>query len=146
MPLQQALKLAEEKELDLVEISPNSNPPVCKIVDYGKFMYQIKKKSRASKEEKTAKKKSVTKEIRIGYKIAQHDLENRLEKVKEFLKEGNKVKVVLIMRGRERAYASLAMDKIKTDVIEKLQDIAEVEKGPFVEGGGRQVSVFLKAK
>jgi translation initiation factor IF-3 len=114
----------------LVEVSPNANPPVCKIQDFGKYKYDLqKKKNEAKKKQKTVE----TKEIKVRQNIDKHDLEIKLRHVREFLAEGNKVKFSLRFRGREMAHIDLAVqlfDKIKAD----LGDLMKVEYAPKMEG------------
>ncbi len=107
VPLQQAKEVAAEAGLDLVEVSPNAVPPVCKILDYGKYIYEQKKKIRDAKKNQTQIK---LKEIRMQPKIEKHDLEFKTKHVTEFLEEGNKVKVTIRFRGREMAHTELGRD------------------------------------
>jgi len=110
MPTYKALTLAKEKDLDLVEVFPKSQPPVCKIQDYGQFQYQLSRKTQA---QKAGIKKIETKGIRISFKIGQHDLEMRKNQALKFLSKGDKVKVEIILRGRERKYTQEAYEKVK---------------------------------
>ncbi|MFZ2985249.1 MAG: translation initiation factor IF-3 [Candidatus Moraniibacteriota bacterium] len=105
MPTERALELAKEDMLDLVEIAPNATPPVCKIMDFGKFQYQ---KSRLERVNKSKQKKSEIKGIRLGVRTDAHDLDFKKNQAEKFLKKGNKVKVELTMRGREKAHQDLA--------------------------------------
>ncbi len=107
--LEEALKLAQEKNLDLILVAPQANPPVCKIADYGKYLYQLKKKERQKKKHKGGE----VKVIRLGFQISDHDLEFRANQAKEFLKEGFRVKIELPLRGRENKFKDLAKEKIK---------------------------------
>ena len=138
--LDEALRLAEEADLDLVNISPNAVPPVCKILDYGKYRYEQQKK------EKTAKKNQhVTeiKEIRLSASIEDHDVEVKAKNAIKFLQDGDKVKVSLRFRGRERDYTQLgfdAMDKFA----EMVSDYGVVEKPAKMEG--RRMNMFLAPK
>jgi translation initiation factor IF-3 len=130
VPLREALARAEEAGLDLVEISPNARPPVCKILDYGKFKYEAQKKAAAAR-----KKQRVIeiKEIKMRPGIDDNDYDIKMKKVKEFLDEGDKVKVTLRFRGREMAHAHLAtslLERIKNDVADR----AKVEQMPKLEG------------
>ena len=99
-----AIRMAEEAGLDLVEVSPNANPPVCKILDFGKYRYEMEKKQRDAKRNQTVIK---VKEIRMQPKIDKHDLETKSKFISEFLQEGNKVKVSIRFRGRELAHPEL---------------------------------------
>ncbi|MBQ0018126.1 MAG: translation initiation factor IF-3 [Clostridiales bacterium] len=140
MSLEAALALAEEEELDLVNISPNANPPVCKILDYGKYRYEQQKK------EKNAKKnQAVTeiKEIRLSLSIEDHDLQVKAKSASKFLKEGNKLKVSIRFRGREMAYSQIAFDVMKK-FAELISDCGVVEKEAKMEG--RRMFMFLGPK
>ncbi|MFL4990456.1 MAG: translation initiation factor IF-3 [Microvirga sp.] len=132
-----ALKVAEEAGLDLVEISPNATPPVCKILDYGKFRFlEQKKAAEARKKQKTVE----VKEIKLRPGIDDHDYEVKMKAMKSFFEEGNKVKITLRFRGREMAHQSLGLkvlDRVKADV----GDLAKVEMEPNFEG--RQVVMVL---
>ena len=130
MPTDKALDLATEKKLDLVNISPNANPPVCKILDYGKYRYELQKR------EKEAKKKQKTmqiKEIRLSTFIEEHDINVKANTAAKFLKEGDKVKVSLRFRGRERDYVSKGMD-VMNKFAEVVSEVGNVEKKPEFEG------------
>ena len=132
--------MAEEAELDLVKIAPNAKPPVCKIIDYGKYRYELARK------EKEAKKKQKTvevKEIRLSPNIDTNDLNTKVNAAKKFLSKGNKVKITLRFRGREMAHMSKTK-YILDDFAEKLADIAAVDKPAKVEG--RSIVLFLSAK
>jgi translation initiation factor IF-3 len=106
-----AIELAKEKELDLVEISSKTQPPICKIIDYGKYQYILEKKN---KKQKAQQRKFEVKEIRIGFTTSPHDLEIKARKLEDFLKEGHKVKVDMKLRGREKAHGDLAREKLNT--------------------------------
>lgn len=109
-PIEKALDMAREHNLDLVEITEKVSPPICKIIDYGKYLYQLNKKERA---QKTKQKRVEVKGVRIRPITAKHDLELRIKQAEEFLKEGNKVKIEMILRGREKMHQDLARKKIK---------------------------------
>ncbi|MCI5066393.1 translation initiation factor IF-3 [bacterium] len=137
MPTSHALRLAEEKELDLVEVAPNGKPPVCKFMDYGKFKYKEQKKETEAK-----KKRSETsiKELRIRYRTDSGDLETKLKKAREFLEEGDKVKFSMRFRGREIMYMDLGLEKFN-EIIEELKEVSEVdERSP---ARGRQIYIVL---
>ncbi len=121
MNLFDALELAEQSNLDLVEVSPNANPPVCKILDYGKYRYEQEKRSREAKKNQTVVK---LKEIRMQPKIERHDMEFKTKAIAEFLGEGNKVKVSVRFRGRELAHTELG--KVVLDSILKILEEKEV--------------------
>ena len=137
MPFFDALRVAEDAGLDLVEIAPNSTPPVCKILDYGKFRFlEQKKAAEARKKQKTVE----VKEIKLRPVTDDHDYEVKLKAMRAFFEEGNKVKITLRFRGREMAHQSLGLkmlDRVRTDV----SGIAKVEMEPNFEG--RQVTMVL---
>ena len=140
MSSREALKIAEEAGLDLVKIAPTAKPPVCKIVDYGKYRYELARK------EKEAKKKQRTieiKEIRMSPNIDTNDLNTKVSAAREFLTKGNKVKVTLRFRGREMAHMQTTKH-ILDDFAQMLSDVAVVEKAPKVEG--RTMTMFLTEK
>jgi translation initiation factor IF-3 len=130
IPIEKALQLATEAHFDLVEVAPNADPPVCKIMDYGKFKYQQNKRSQEAK-----KKASViqVKEVKIRPKTDDHDLEFKIRHIRRFLGQKDKAKVTMLFRGREIVYADLGM-KILDRVLEALQDEAVVEQRPKMEG------------
>lgn len=136
----EALKLAEEAELDLVKIAPTAKPPVCKIIDYGKYRYEQARK------EKDAKKKQKTvelKEIRLSPNIEANDLNTKVNSARKFIEKGNKVKVTLRFRGREMAHMN-SSKHILDDFAEALADVAVVEKPAKVEG--RSLGMVLAEK
>lgn len=110
METRDALNKAKESDLDLIEVSPKANPPVCKIMDYGKYQY---KQSRQQRVAKSKQKKVETKGIRIGLRTDSHDLEIKKKQTEKFLKKGNKVKVEIVLRGREKAHQDLARENIQ---------------------------------
>ena len=140
VPLKEALEQAREADLDLVEISPNVKPPVCKILDYGKFRFEKEKKEREARKKQ---KKIETKEIRLQPGIDSHDYGFKLEHIKNFLAHGDKVKITLRFRGREMAHMANSKH-ILDDFAENLSDVATVEKAPKVEG--RSMTMFLTEK
>ena len=132
-----ALAMAEEEGLDLVEVSPNVSPPVCKILDYGKLKYQEQKKaSEARKRQKTVD----VKEIKMRPNIDKHDYDVKMRSVTKFIGEGDKVKVTMRFRGREMAHQELGM-QVLTRVREEVDEIAKVEASPKLEG--RQMMMVL---
>ena len=140
MSPKEAMKLAQEAELDLVKIAPKAQPPVCKIVDYGKYRYELARK------EKDAKKKQKTveiKEVRLSPNIETNDLNTKVNNAKKFISKGNKVKVTLRFRGREMAHMQQSKH-ILDDFAELLQDVATVEKPAKLEG--RSMSMVLTMK
>ena len=141
METKEALRVAEEADLDLVEVSPDARPPVCKIMDFGKYKYEQSKRIKESR-----KKQHVTqlKEIRFKTpKISDHDLEYRADQARGFLKQGNKVKVVVRYRGREMAHIELGQQKLDL-MAELLEDAGTIEKRPRLEG--RSMSMVLMPK
>lgn len=129
-PLAQALKMAEERELDLVEIAPNSDPPVCKIIDYQKFVYQQKKKA---KEQKSNASKVVIKEIRFGPQTDEHDFQFKLNHAKSFLQEGSKVKAYVFFRGRSILFSEQG-EKLLLRFAVELEEYGKAEQMPKLEG------------
>lgn len=140
MSSREALKLAEEAGLDLVKIAPTAKPPVCKIVDYGKYRYEL---ARKEKDAKRKQKVIEVKEIRMSPNIDTNDLNTKVGAARKFLEKGNRVKVTLRFRGREMAHMS-ASKHILDDFAQMLSDIAVVEKMPKVEG--RSMIMFLTVK
>ena len=136
----EALKVADDAGLDLVKIAPNAKPPVCKVIDYGKYRYELARK------EKDARKKQKTvelKEIRLSPNIDTNDLNTKMNAAKKFLSKGDKVKITLRFRGREMAHMSQSKH-ILDDIAEELVDVAVVEKAPKIEG--RSISMVLAEK
>ena len=140
MSAKEAMKLAEEAELDLVKIAPTAKPPVCKIVDYGKFRYE---QARKEKEAKKKQKVVEVKEIRLSPNIDVNDLNTKMNAARKFLAKGDKVKITLRFRGREMAHMN-ASKHILDDFAEQLSDVAVVEKAPKVEG--RSIGMVLAEK
>lgn len=140
MSSREAMKLAQEAELDLVKVAPKAQPPVCKIIDYGKYRYELARK------EKEARKKQKTvevKEVRLSPNIDTNDLNTKVNNAKKFISKGNKVKVTLRFRGREMAHVQQSKH-ILDDFAELLADIASVEKPAKLEG--RSMSMVLTEK
>jgi len=142
VPTLEALKMARELSLDLVEVAPQANPPACKILDYGKYRFEMEKKLRDSKKKQ---KMQVLKEIRMQPKIDDHDLDFKSKHVKEFLADGDKVKVTIRFRGRELAHTELGLVVLK-DVLSKLGDDFVMEKPPAMEGRFMSMTLAPKAK
>ena len=130
MDVQVALQTAEEKDLDLVEVAPNANPPVCRFMDYGKYLYEKQKRERESRR---AQKQIEIKEVRLRPKTGEHDIQVVLTKTRKFLKDGAKVRVRIRFRGREIVHRDIALDLMKR-VTEELTDEAVVESRPGFEG------------
>ena len=142
VPTIEALKMAKEQELDLVEVAPQANPPVCKILDYGKYRFEQEKKLRDSKKNQ---KQLKLKEIRMQPKIGAGDLDFKSKHVQEFLNEGNKVKVTIRFRGRELAHTELGYDVLK-EVLKRLDDDYVIEKQPAMEGRFMSMTLSPKTK
>lgn len=130
VPTEEALRRAYELDLDLVEIAPKENPPVCKIMDYGKYLYELKKKEKEAK-----KHQAVTqlKEIRLTARIGEHDYQVKLRRIREFLEQGHRVRVSLRFRGREITHKELG-ERIMQRIVDETGDLGKVEFGPKFEG------------
>jgi translation initiation factor IF-3 len=140
MSLSEALKIAEETGVDLIEISPNSNPPVAKVVDWGKYQYQkMKEQQKNRKHAKAAE----LKQVRIGLKIGSNDLDIKLRQIREFLSGGHKVKILIFFRGREMAHQELGYEMIKR-IATQLEENAIVEQSPQM--AGRNLSIVIRSK
>ena len=137
MNIKDALALAREEDSDLVEIVPNANPPVCKIIDYGKYKFELQKKN---KEAKKKQKLVQLKEIKMRPQISVHDYNFKMKHIREFLNEGNKVKITIMFRGREMAHTEFGRDLI-AKIIKDLESEASTEKPPKMEG--RNLSAVL---
>jgi translation initiation factor IF-3 len=140
LPIAEALRIAESEALDLVEVSPEARPPVCKIMDHGKYKYELTKK----KQEAKRKQKSVQiKEIKVRPKTDDHDLETKVRHMEKFISNGDKVKITLVFRGREfmlKEQANIILEKI----VEMSKDFAQVEQLPKFEG--RFITMLLGPK
>lgn len=135
--LNDAIAKAEEGGLDLVMMSPNADPPVCKIMDYGKFKYEQSKKANLAKKNQHVMQ---VKEVKVRASTDQHDLEVKLIRARKFLQDGNKVKLTMRFRGREMVYASRGAEQLKS-IAEQMQDVGKVENMPNMEG--RQMIMVL---
>ena len=136
----EAIEMARSKSLDLVEVAPKSRPPVCRIMDFGKFKYERKKKSQRSRKKQHAVK---LKEIRMGPKIDAHDLDTKVKRARDFLDEGYKVQFNVFFRGREIIYKDLGMQHLKS-IQGMLEDIAKVEREPKMEGYKMNMILAMK--
>ncbi len=134
--MREALRIAEERDLDLVEVAPNSNPPVCRIMDYGKFKYQLSKKH-------SHKKTIEVKEIKVRPNIDKHDLELKIKHIIRFLEDGNKAKVTLFFRGREIVRPELGM-QVFEKIIERLGDRYNIETKPKLQG--KSITMIIAPK
>jgi translation initiation factor IF-3 len=130
VPIGQALELARTREFDLVEISPEATPPVCRLLDYGKFLYSLQKQAH---EAQKRQRKILVKEIKFTPVIGGHDIEVKMRKIREFLDEGNKVKVTVWLRGRQKRKPEM-LESMVGRVMELLKEIAEIEAPPKREG------------
>ncbi len=140
MPTQQALEAARSQELDLVEVAPEAQPPVCRIMDFGKFKY-----TQARRQKEARKKQTVilVKEVKMGTKTEKHDFEFKLKHVRRFLEEGHKAKVTVRFKGREMAHTELGW-KMLQRMVEAVSDIAVTENNPRMEG--RMLHIMLSPK
>ena len=137
MPTAQALALAEEQELDLVKIAPNARPPVCKLMDYGKYRFEMSKKER---EIKKNQKVIETKEVRLSATIEDHDIDVKYRQAIKFLQDGNKIKVTIRFRGRQIAHSEIGAD-VMQEFAERSKDYGTVERRPLVEGRNMTMTV-----
>jgi translation initiation factor IF-3 len=137
MATDKAIQLARQQDLDLVEVAPNSDPPVARLLDYGKLRYLTSKKERESKK---SQKSTELREVRFRPNIGEHDLEAKLRKVKEFIEEGSKVKLTVRFRGREAVHQQLGLAVLKR-VADDLKNEVRLEKPPAMEG--RALSMIL---
>jgi translation initiation factor IF-3 len=130
VPTFEALRAAREKELDLVEVAPKSQPPVCKIMDYGRYKYQLAKKAQEAR-----KKSSVIqiKELKLSLKIEEHDLSFKIKHIRGFLEDGDKVKIILMFRGREVLHVDMG-EKLAQKIVDSVKDVGEVEQKPKFDG------------
>jgi len=129
-PINEALDIARDAELDLVEVAPNANPPVTRVMDFGKFLYEQSKKER---EARKSQKQVEVKEIRLRPKTNEHHLGFKIKNARGWLEDGNKVKVRVRFRGREITYPEVALEQLNT-IVDELSDIAMVEQKPQMDG------------
>ncbi|MFN3698962.1 MAG: translation initiation factor IF-3 [Dictyoglomus sp.] len=134
MPLSEALRIAREKGLDLVEVAPNANPPVCRIMDFGKFKYELSRKEKEAK--RNQKIASEVKEIKIRPNIEEHDYQVKLKKIREFLEKGYKVRLIILFKGRQLIYNEWG-DKLLERILQDISDLGTAEKK------GQQVGMSL---
>ena len=140
MPIKQALEMAEEMQLDLVKIAPQARPPVCKIMDYGKYRFEQSKKER---EFRKNQKVITVKEVRLSATIEDHDVDVKLKNAIKFLKEGNKVKATIRFRGRQITHSEIGR-QVMTEFAERIKEYGTVDKAPMIEG--RNMSMFITPK
>ena len=126
----EALEIAQKKQVDLVEVAPDANPPVCRLMDYGKFLYEAQKRERDARKTQT---KVEIKEIRLRPKTGEHDIDYKLRKARKFLEKGAKVKVRIRFRGREVTHPEVARE-LMNRIAKDLGDVSEIEKWPSMEG------------
>ena len=137
VPISRALQIARDAELDLVEVSPTSDPPVCRVLDFGKFLYERTKKEREARRSQT---KIEVKEIRLRPKTNEHHRGFKTRDARKWLNEGNKVRVTIRFRGREITYPEIALEDLK-EIAEELADVSSIEQAPGMEG--RTMSMVL---
>lgn len=130
VPTIDAIRMARERDLDLVEVSPKTTPPVCKIMDYGKYKYQLAKKAQEAKKKQTVIQ---IKEIKLGLKIEAHDLAFKIKHIREFLNDGNKVKVVVMFKGREILHIDMG-EKLAQKIIDSIKDVGNLEQKQKFDG------------
>jgi translation initiation factor IF-3 len=130
VPIQKALQIARDADLDLVEVAPNSDPPVCRVLDFGKFLFERTKKEREAKKAQT---KIEVKEIRLRPKTNEHHRGFKTRDARKWLLEGNKVRVTVRFRGREITYPEIALEDLK-EIAEELSDVSAIEQAPNIEG------------
>jgi translation initiation factor IF-3 len=130
LPVREALAIAEEQELDLVEVAPNADPPVCRMMDYGKYLYERQKRDRESRR---AQKQIEIKEVRLRPKTDEHDIQVVLTKIRKFAKEGAKIRVRIRFRGREIYHPEVAQELMER-VAHDVQDVTNIEMRPALDG------------
>jgi translation initiation factor IF-3 len=140
MDVRDAMRLAASKDLDLVEIAPTANPPVCRIMDYGKFQYERKKKAQDSRKKQTH---VTVKEVKMGSRTDAHDVDFKVSHIRKFLERGQRVKVSVFFRGRSITHPELGRDML-LKVFEKVKDLSNMETNPRLEG--RNMSILLQPR
>jgi translation initiation factor IF-3 len=140
LPVKEAIKIAEERGLDLVEVAPNSQPPVCRIMNYGKYKYQQSKRTQEARKHQTVIR---IKEVKVRPRTEEHDFQFKLRHVKRFLDEGNKVKISILFRGREIAHPEFGKELLNR-FIEAVKDVMVIEQSPRLEG--RNMVMILAPK
>jgi len=140
LPLKEAMKIAEEQGLDLVEVAPNSQPPVCRIMNYGKYKYQQSKRIQEARKHQTIIQ---VKEVKVRPRTEEHDFQFKLRHVKRFLSEGNKVKISMLFRGREIAHPEFGRELLNR-FLEEVKDLIVLEQAPRLEG--RNMVMILAPK
>jgi len=132
--------MAEKRDLDLVEVAPKANPPVCKIMNYGKYIYRQQKREKKNKKKQSS---SPLKEMRFRPRINEHDIMTKVNKIIEFIENGSKVKLTVMFRGREMAHKDLGVETLD-NVLDKLSDVADIDNEPSMVG--RFLSVYVVPK
>lgn len=140
MDINEALNLAKEAELDLVEIAPESEPPVCRIMDFGKYLYELKRKTKQNTKKQHV---VVLKEIRLRPKIDPHDCNTKLNHARKFFEKGNRVQFTMMFRGRELLHAELGQ-KVMDNIITQLEDIAKIDKLPVLQE--KRITMIMSPK
>lgn len=140
LPVKEAIKIAEERGLDLVEVAPNSQPPVCRIMNYGKYKYQQSKRTQEARKHQTV---IHIKEVKVRPRTEEHDFQFKLRHVKRFLDEGNKVKISILFRGREIAHPEFGKELLNR-FVEGVKDVIVIEQSPRLEG--RNMVMILAPK
>ena len=140
MPLHEALKLSESQGLDLVEVAPEGQPPVCRVLDYGKFRYLQRKKSQGAKKKQTF---VTVKEVKMGSRTDPHDLIYKVKNIRRFIERGQRVKVSVFFRGREITHSELGRERLE-GVFHQVEDIAKLDIPPRLEG--RNMAILLTPK
>lgn len=139
-PRDEALKIAKEEGLDLIEVAPKANPSVCRLLDYGKFKYERDKRRKKNKKRQSA---DTLKEIRLSYKIGEHDLKVKMKKIEKFLDEGHRVKLSIWLKGRERIYKEEGK-QILEDLAKKIGETRKIES--HFSGSGRKIEQYITPK
>ncbi len=128
VPIREALNMSEERGVDLVEVAPNADPPVCRLMDYGKFKYELKKQATAKKQ-----KVQMLKEVKFRPNIGEHDLEVKINRIREFLEDDNKAKIRIFFRGREIVHPEIGR-MLANKIVERVSDVGGVDMAPRLEG------------
>lgn len=140
IPVREALRMAQEQGFDLVEVAPSANPPVCRLMDYGKYKYELKKQSGAKKQ-----KVQLVKEVNFRPNIGEHDLDVKINRIRQFLEEGHKAKVRIFFRGREITHPEFGRE-LADKIIEKASDVGAIDSFPKLEGKNLIMVIVPKKK
>jgi translation initiation factor IF-3 len=140
LPIREALRMAEEQGFDLVEVAPNATPPVCRLMDYGKYKYELKKQAGAKKQ-----KMQLVKEVNFRPNIGEHDLDVKINRIREFLEEGHKAKVSISFRGREITHPEFGKE-LASKIIERVTDIGVIDSYPRLDGRNLIMIIAPKKK